>query len=258
MPTPVLEATDLSVSFAGRPVVRRVDLRVRRGEFLTLLGANGSGKSTLVRACVGLLPAATGRVQLFGTELAEVDDWSRVGYVPQRSTAASGVPATVAEVVTTGRLSRRRRVGWPSRRDRLAVQDRLEQLGLADRAKEAVTHLSGGQQQRVLIARALAGDPELLVMDEPVAGVDAHSQGVLARVFADLIASGAAVLLVAHELGALAPLVDHVVLLRDGRVAYDGAPQSAPERSDPGHDEHHAHSRGPRLTTGLPGEGPWR
>ncbi len=251
-----LRAADLSVSLSGRPVVRRVELSVQAGEFVTLLGANGSGKSTLVRACVGLLPFTSGTVQLFGEPLARFDGWSRVGYVPQRSSAASGVPATVAEVVTTGRLARHRRFGWPGASDRRAVRQRLEQVDLADRAKDPVGRLSGGQQQRVMIARALVGDPDLLVMDEPVAGVDATSQAVLAAVFADLVAQGAGVLLVAHELGPLAPLVDRAVLLRDGRVAYDGPAHQLPGTADAAGE--HPHGSQPVVRAGLPREGPWR
>jgi zinc transport system ATP-binding protein len=259
MTVPALRVHDLSVSLSGRPVVRRVDLAVRPGEFVTLLGANGSGKSTLVRACVGLLPWTSGSVELFGDPLAAFEAWHRVGYVPQRSGAASGVPATVAEVVGTGRLARRQRFGWPRSDDRRAVRTRLEQVGLGDRASDAVAQLSGGQQQRVMIARALACDPELLVLDEPVAGVDAASQEVLAGVLAELVRGGCGVLLVAHELGPLAPLVDRAVVLRGGRVAYDGpVHQLTDGEADAAHAHAHAHGEAPAPRTGLPPEGPWR
>jgi zinc transport system ATP-binding protein len=257
MSTAVLQADDLSVSLAGRPVVRRVDLLVRSGEFVTLLGANGSGKSTLVRACAGLIPRTSGNVELFGAPLSRFDAWHRIGYVPQRSGAVSGVPATVAEVVATGRLSRRRWLGWPGPRDRRAVRQGLEQVGLGDQAGNAVSQLSGGQQQRVMIARALVGEPELLVMDEPLAAVDTASQLMLTEVFAQLVAVGCSVLLVAHELGPLAPLVDRAVVLRDGRVAYDGPAHQLPGAPD---DPAGAHRHGSRPATrsGLPPEGPWR
>jgi zinc transport system ATP-binding protein len=259
MTAAALRAHDLSVSLTGRPVVRRVDLVVRPGEFVTLLGANGSGKSTLVRACVGLLPWTSGSVELFGDPLAGFEHWHRVGYVPQRSGAASGVPATVAEVVGTGRLARRRRFGWAGSDDRRAVRRRLEQVGLQDRASDAVAQLSGGQQQRVLIARALACDPELLVLDEPVAGVDGASQAVLAGVLEELVRGGCGVLLVAHELGPLAPLVDRAVLLRDGRVGYDGPVHQLADGHGDAADAHaHVHGEAPAPRVGLPSEGPWR
>jgi zinc transport system ATP-binding protein len=214
----VLEVEHLDVELGGRPVLRDVRLTVDQGETLAVLGANGSGKSTLVRTMLGLLPARRGVVRLFGTDLADFSDHQRVGYVPQRTTAAAGVPASVWEVVSAGRLARRR--AWQPMRaaDRRAVRAALEAVDLADRARDAVSVLSGGQQQRVLIARALAGEPDLLVLDEPTAGVDlAHQQ-----VFADLLAT-----LTAHELGPLASLVTRSVVMRDGRVAYDGPPVEA-------------------------------
>jgi zinc transport system ATP-binding protein len=239
MTPPVVAVDDVSVVLSGRPVVRRVSLRVSTGEFVTLLGANGSGKSTLVRTIVGLLPSASGSIELFGTPQQQFREWRRVGYVPQRSTAQSGVPATVGEVVTTGRLSHHRFVGWPTRADRTAVAEALEIVRLADRGRDSVAQLSGGQQQRVMIARALAAHPDLLVLDEPTASVDQASQAVLADVFADLVARGTTILLVAHELGPLTPLVDRSIVLRDGRVVFEGDAEQAV--LDLGLGEHHHH-----------------
>ena len=215
---------DGAVALGGRPVLRHVDLAVRAGEFVALMGANGSGKSTLVRALVGLRPLTTGTLRLFGTELSRFHDWSRIGYVPQRGGAASGVPASVWEVVASGRLTRRRLLRPLGAADRRAITDALEVVGLADRAKDGVSQLSGGQQQRVLIARALAGEPELFFLDEPTAGVDLESQEALAAALGVLKDRGATIVLVAHELGPLAGLVDRSVVMRAGRVAYDGAP----------------------------------
>ncbi|HEX5569620.1 MAG TPA: metal ABC transporter ATP-binding protein [Streptomyces sp.] len=214
---PALSLRGVTAALGPRPVLRGIDLTVERGEVVALLGANGSGKSTTVRAVVGQVPLTDGHLELFGTPLRRFSDWRRVGYVPQRSTAAGGVPATVREVVASGRLARTRL--RPLRRgDRAAVHRALERVGLADRAGDSVDALSGGQHQRVLIARALAGEPELLIMDEPLAGVDLVSQGVLADALADQVARGVSVLLVLHELGPLAPLIDHTVVLHDGLV----------------------------------------
>ncbi|HWJ67478.1 MAG TPA: ABC transporter ATP-binding protein [Nocardioides sp.] len=238
---PAVAIADGSVALGGRPVLRRVDLSVAPGEFLALMGANGSGKSTLVRALVGLRPLVSGEVTLFGTPLDRYDEWSRVGYVPQRATAAAGVPASVWEVVAAGRLTRRRLLRPLSRTDRAAITDALEVVDLADRRREAVGNLSGGQQQRVLIARALAGEPELFFLDEPTAGVDLPNQQVLADTLAKLKERGATIVLVAHELGPLAPLVDRAVVMRDGRVAYDGAPLRDHEVHQPWLGEPHTH-----------------
>ena len=178
--TAPVEVRNGSVAIGGRPILRGIDLTVRPGEFLALLGANGSGKSTLVRAITGLLPMASGSVSLFGTPYADFRDWHRIGFVPQRSTASSGVPSTVWEVVASGRITRRRLFLPLTREDRQAITDAIDVVGLADRASVGVSQLSGGQQQRVLIARALAGEPDLLVLDEPTAGVDAANQRALA------------------------------------------------------------------------------
>ncbi len=230
---PVL-LTGGAVSIGGRPILRHVDLRVEPGEFLALMGANGSGKSTLVRALTGLRPLSAGALSLFGTPLPQFGDWQRVGFVPQRTGATSGVPASVREVVAAGRLTRRRLLRPLSRADRAAIDDALEVVGLADKANDGCSSLSGGQQQRALIARALAGEPELFFLDETTAGVDLPNQVALADALGRLKDRGATVVLVAHELGPLAGLVDRAVVMRDGRVAYDGPPLADHEvhRSD--------------------------
>lgn len=254
---PPLSVEGVSVALDGRLVLHDVDLVVDHGEFVVLLGANGSGKSTLVRAAVGLVPTIGGRVQLFGTPLAQFHDRARIGYVPQRTRAVAGVPATVEEVVASGRLARRRWFVPRTARDRAAVDQALERVALVHRRTSPVSELSGGQQQRVLIARALATEAELLVMDEPTAGVDHDNQHDLATLLGDLVSDGTSVLLVAHELGPMGPLVDRAVVLADGRVRHDGP---VDERLDEalGHAAHlHLHGSEPPREEGIPGEGAW-
>lgn len=222
--TAVVEARDVTVALGGRPVLRGNDLVVRHGEFVALMGANGSGKSTLVRALTGLRPLTQGSVLLFGTPLHDFNERHRIGFVPQRGTAAGGVPSSVREVVASGRLTRRPLLRPAGRADRAAIDDALEVVGLTGMASEGVSTLSGGQQQRVLIARALAGEPELFFLDEPTAGVDLPNQLALAGALRTLSERGATIVLVAHELGPLEPLVDRAVVMRDGRIAYDGPP----------------------------------
>jgi zinc transport system ATP-binding protein len=233
----VLAVRDGGVVLGGRPVLRGIDLTVEAGEVVAVLGANGSGKSTLVRAALGLTPLRTGSVALFGTPLDRFRSWRRIGYVPQRVSAAGGVPASVSEVVASGRLARRRPLRPARRTDREAVRRALADVDLADRADDRVAELSGGQQQRVLIARALAGEPDLLVLDEPTAGVDLASQETFAALLGRLSATGVTVVLVAHELGFLAPLVRRAVVMRDGRLAYDGEPLESFRDAE----QHHAH-----------------
>ncbi|MFD5118057.1 metal ABC transporter ATP-binding protein [Streptomyces sp. NPDC058385] len=239
---PVIALRSVTAELGSRPVLRGIDLTVRRGEVVALLGANGSGKSTAVRTVIGQVPVSGGEVEIFGTPRRRFRDWARVGYVPQRTTAAGGVPATVTEVVSSGRLSRAR-FGLLRKADREAVRRALDLVGMADRANDSVDALSGGQHQRVLIARALASEPELLIMDEPMAGVDLASQEILAKTLRAQVEAGASVLLVLHELGPLEPLIDRAVVLRDGCVLHDGPPPEAVgQHALPGHDHVHPHT----------------
>ncbi|WP_181312761.1 metal ABC transporter ATP-binding protein [Nocardioides campestrisoli] len=238
---PPVALDNVSVSIDGRPVVRCADLTVRTGEFVALMGANGSGKSTLVRAMTGLRPLAAGTASLFGTPLPSFRDWQRVGFVPQRAGAGSGVPASVWEVVASGRLTRRRLFRPLSREDRRMIEDALEVVGLRELARSGISNLSGGQQQRALIARALAGEPDLFLLDEPTAGVDLPHQEALADALGTLAGRGATIVLVAHELGPMRPLVDRAVVMRSGRIVYDGAPLDDHEVHSPHLGEAHTH-----------------
>jgi zinc transport system ATP-binding protein len=216
------ELRDAHVVLGGTEVLRCVDFTLGENEFVAVLGANGSGKSTLIRALLRLIPLAAGTLRVFGVPVGEFGEWPRIGYVPQRLTSATGVPATVGEVVLSGRTPRLSRLRRFSDDDRAAAGDALAAVGLGHRRNDVVGHLSGGQQQRVLIARALAGTPEALVLDEPTAGVDHESQEAFAGTLRLLKERGVAVLLVSHHLGSLSDLVDRVVVVSGGEVSYDG------------------------------------
>ena len=202
----------------------RVDLELAPGEFVALVGPNGAGKSTLLRILLGLLSPNRGAVRLFGEPPRTLRNRGRLGYVPQRPRIAPDLPATVEEVVATGRLPRQ---GWwrrPRAADRVAVNHALESVALSELRHRLLTELSGGQQQRVLIAKALASEPELLVLDEPVAGVDAESQRLFRDSLVHLVREhGAAVLLVSHELGSVADDLDRVAILKR-TIMFDGPP----------------------------------
>ncbi len=220
----LLEARNVTFAYGRTDVLQDVSLSIGPGEFVALVGPNGSGKSTLLRILLGVLAPRAGSVSLFGTTPRHLRDRSRLGYVPQRPSLASEVPATVAEIVSAGRLERGR---WWRRlgdADGQAVQHALESVGLVPDAERPLNELSGGQQQRVFIARALASEPQLLVLDEPIAGVDAESQRRFRDSLVHLIQEhGAGVLLVSHELSAVAHDLDRVIVLK-GRVLFDGPP----------------------------------
>lgn len=227
-----VEAAGVTVLMGGLPILREITFDVPRGQLLAIMGGNGSGKTTLVRTLLGLQPFQRGSVRLLGTDVRRFRDWAKIGYVPQHGESVIR-QATVAEVVASGRLSRRRPFMPASREDRRAVQRALERVGLADRARSRFSDLSGGQQQRALIARALTGDAELMVLDEPLAGVDVRTQASLAELIGELNAAGMTAIVVLHELGPFAGLLNRAVVLRDGRVMSDGTP---PELRDRGHE----------------------
>lgn len=245
---PVLRLEAASFGYDGAPVVRDVDLVLHQGEVAALLGPNGSGKSTLVQGLLGLNERIGGTVTLPG---GPGPRGARVGYVPQRHTLDGATRATAAEVVATGRLALRPWWRPGGAADRRAVAHALGLVGLAERAREDVSALSGGQQRRVLIARALAADPALLVMDEPTAGVDAESQDALSRVLRRLADAGRTMLVVTHELTPLTGAVTRVLVMHGGRLHTDlPADHYRPSPAEVHHhhdDEDHGHAgrRGP-------------
>lgn len=247
----VIEMSGGVVALEGDVVLHGIDFLVGADEFVVLLGANGSGKTTLVRALLGSIPLTAGTVRLFGTPSRRFRGWSRIGYVPQRAGAVAGVPATVEEVVLAGRVARGRAVAPYGAEDRRSAERAIAAVGLEGFEKTSLAQLSGGQQQRVLIARALATEPDLLVLDEPVSAVDVEHRVTFAATLEELKRRGTSVLLVAHSLGEMAPLVERAVVLEAGRVAYDGPP--LPEQVHVAHIDHHA--AGTPTGANVPGIG---
>jgi zinc transport system ATP-binding protein len=246
-PEPIIEMRDISIGYGDRPAVRGIDFRLGRGEVTALVGPNGSGKTTLVRGVLGLARVMTGEVELFGTPARDFRERWRIGYVPQRHTVVGAVPCTVAEVVSSGRLPRKRLWAFPNRADRAAVDAAIDTVGLTERRSAPVATLSGGQQRRVLIARALATQPDVLVMDEPTAGVDAESQDRLVLTLEQLVHRGLTLLVVTHDIAPLRAVLTRVVLLRDGRIVRDeptgtdGALSGVLDSElDAGHDPQHS------------------
>ncbi len=234
----VVEVRGAEVGYDERPVLRGVNLTVTLGEVVAILGANGSGKSTLIRAILGLVPLSSGTVSLFGSSRAGHCGGSggASGTCRSGSAPAAGCPRPWPRWSSSGRLARRGLLRPVRAQDRAAVEAALAAVGLGDRVRDPVSSLSGGQQQRTLIARALAAEPELLILDEPTAGVDAASQAAFASALRTFVAGGGTVLLVAHELGPLKALVTRAVVVHGGRISHDGAvpePAGRPRASRP-------------------------
>jgi zinc transport system ATP-binding protein len=235
----LLQGSGVRVALGGNEILHGVDIAVGEHEAVAVMGANGSGKSTLIRALVGALPLTGGTVT-YGNEPLSAAARARLGYVPQRVSAAGGVAATATEVVTAGLLGHGRL--RPPRDARRRVLAALDQLGVADLAKRDVGSLSGGQQQRVLIARAMVREPQLLVLDEPMTGVDLQSQVALVHTLDHLKADGAGIVVVLHEIGPLASLIDTAVVLDHGSVTFTGPPPAdLGVHAIPGHEHPHAH-----------------
>ncbi len=242
---PVIALRGVSVGYTDRAVVHDVDLVVQRGEVVAVLGANGSGKTTLVRGLLGLARILTGEVELLGRPVGVRgrSRWhgARIGYVPQRHTVGGTVASTVREVVSSGRLPRLGRVGWMRAADRSAVSAAIDAVDLTPWADVDIADLSGGQQRRALIARALASEPEVLIMDEPTAGVDQASQQALARSVARLVQLGVTLLIVTHEVGPLAGVVTRAVVVSEGLLTYDGPLEDSMIGASDGAHDHHVH-----------------
>lgn len=223
-------------------------LEIRAGEVVALLGANGSGKTTLMKGILGLVERLGGTVELFGEPVERLQDRSAIGYLPQRQTAAGPIPVTVSELVRSGRLTRRNPLGLG--RNDGAIDAAIAVAGLSDAARKRVSALSGGQQRRALLARALVGGSQLLLLDEPFAGVDQTNQETIADALDGLLHNGLTLVVVLHELGPLEPLITRVVVMDHGTVRFDGPIEEAPpELLHMGHD-HDPHG-GPEPAQGI-------
>lgn len=218
---PPLEVSGLSIMLGGRLAVIDVDLRLGPGELVGLIGPNGAGKTTLMRGILGLLPAEAGTVTVFGQ--SAVAGRALIGYVPQRHEFAWEFPIDIQGAVLTAVLTRRGPLSRPRAADRAAALDALDRVGLAELRQRPIAQLSGGQRQRVLVARALALAPRLLLLDEPLTGVDAPTRDVLTEVITGFVAAGNAALLTTHDLVA-ASAQCHRICLLNRRVIADGPP----------------------------------
>lgn len=207
----------MTVAYQQKPVLWDVDYDAPAKSLIAIVGPNGAGKSTLIKACLGIIPRATGAVEFWGCAYKEVRQ--KIGYVPQRGSVDWDFPVSAEEVVTMGRYAK---IGWCRtirKADREKSEHYLEQVGMVDFADRQINQLSGGQQQRVFLARALAQEAELYVMDEPFAGVDAATEKAIIQILKKLKETGKTVICVHHDLVTVPDYFDHVLLLNTRVIA---------------------------------------
>ncbi|MGE0000516.1 MAG: metal ABC transporter ATP-binding protein [Fimbriimonadaceae bacterium] len=216
-PLPAVFVRDLTVAYDEKPVLWDIDLDVPEGTLTAIVGPNGAGKSTLLKAILGLVPAAAGTIRVLGEQYSR--NRGLVGYVPQRGTVDWDFPTDALDVVTMGLYGS---LGWfrrPGARERETAMARLDQVGMADFAKRQISQLSGGQQQRVFLARALAQDPKVYFMDEPLAGVDAATEQAVFEILRMLQSDGKTVVVVHHDLETVRETFDRTILLNVKLIA---------------------------------------
>ena len=213
-----IEVHDLTVAYQHRPVLWDVDVVFPVGKLIAVVGPNGAGKSTLIKAIMGLVPLASGHVKIFGRPAETAR--TAVAYVPQRGSVDWDFPTTALDVVLMGRYGRLSLFGRPGRRDKEIARQSLEKVGMLDFANRQISQLSGGQQQRVFLARALAQQTQLYLMDEPFAGVDAATEKAIVVLLRDLREQGSTLIVVHHDLQTVPEYFDSVLLLNLRTVAF--------------------------------------
>ncbi|GMW03836.1 MAG: ABC transporter ATP-binding protein [Candidatus Hydrogenedentota bacterium] len=215
---PPIEVHDLTVAYHHRPVLWDIDLHFPEGKLVAVVGPNGAGKSTLIKAVMGLVPLASGHVSIYGKPAKQGK--TSIAYVPQRGSVDWDFPTTVMDVVLMGRYGHLPLFGRPGKRDKEIARQSLEKVGMVEFANRQISQLSGGQQQRVFLARALAEQTKIYLMDEPFAGVDAATERAIVNLLRDLRAMGSTLVVVHHDLNTVPDYFDWVLLLNLRSVAF--------------------------------------
>lgn len=223
MAVPVVEFRDVTCRYGATTVLENINLHLHQGQFAGILGPSGAGKTTLLRTVLGLIQPAKGSLWISGKAMKN-GGTKRIAYVPQVETVDWNFPLTVEQAVLMGRTAQARLLPWPSREERKLAYETMERLGIVKFATRHIRELSGGQQQRVFLARALIAQPELLVLDEPTAGVDMRTQEEILHLLADLNHQGMTILMTTHDLNAAAAHLPWIICLNRTVIA-QGMPE---------------------------------
>ena len=203
---PIFDVKNLNFSVRGQEILSSISLEIYNGEYVAIIGPNGGGKTTLIRMLLGLDKPTNGVIKLFGKQIKNFNEWSKIGYVPQRASLVdANFPATVLDIVNMGRVSKRTLFSTRSKEDINAVADAMKKMDIQDLKDKMVGTLSGGQRQRVMIARALASKPEILILDEPNTGVDMVSQNRFYTLLSKLNKEeNITIVFITHDIGVIA------------------------------------------------------
>ena len=203
--TPILEVSNLYVNRSNSVVIEDANFTIHKGDYIGMVGPNGGGKTSLILALLNILPKTKGTIRLFGQDISSFSNWEKVAYVPQHAINFDPqFPLSVRELVALGRVNRSNLGRTLKQEDCDAVDDVLEFMGISDVAAKRIGHLSGGQKQRVFVAKALVRKPEIILLDEPIVGVDAETQEKFYKKLSDLnVEKGITILLVTHDLAAV-------------------------------------------------------
>ncbi len=212
-----LAIRELTVSYGEKPALFSVDTVIPAQSMTAIVGPNGAGKSTLLKAALGIVPRLSGNVQVFGEPVEEMQD--KIAYVPQRASVDWDFPARVLDVVMMGLYPQLGLLGFIKPSQKKHVMECLERVGMAEFAERQIGQLSGGQQQRVFLARALAQNADLYLLDEPFAGVDAATEKAIIAVLQSLKENGRTVVCVHHDLATVADYFDHLLLVNIRKIA---------------------------------------
>ncbi|WP_407928355.1 metal ABC transporter ATP-binding protein [Caproiciproducens faecalis] len=215
-----MEIQDLYFSYNRENVLSQINLSVEYGDYAGIIGSNGAGKSTLLKLILGVLKPSSGTIRLFGKDGCDPRDFRKIGYIPQNSAAFfGGFPATVEEVVKANLYSQLGFLRLPAKKHKVLVQQALETVGMQDCAKRRIGELSGGQQQRIMLARVLVAQPQILLLDEPVTGIDAQAAKSLYALLEQLNAEqGITILMVTHDVERAFRSAKHILHLNSSGV----------------------------------------
>ena len=214
----MVEFSGVSSGYEGKPVFERLNLEIPQGQFVGFVGPTGCGKTTLLKTILGAIDPLSGIVRIMGHSIRKIRPGT-IGYVPQLETVDWNFPVTVEEVVIMGLYNRMGFLPWPSKKEKARVHSLMNELGIDDCAHHHIRNISGGQQQRTFLARALVGDPKLLVLDEPTAGIDIKTQHDVLHLLGELNKNGVTIVLTTHDLNAVAAHLPFVVCFNKGIVA---------------------------------------